>query len=91
MPTEITSTPTAQKPDVKAASSISPEALVSLPIITFGLLSSSLFFIRISAAAIPIFIASSFVKSLFAIPLTPSVPNNLPTDKSSKQTYKSDC
>ena len=50
----------------------------ALPIITVGFLFSFLLLVRISAAAIPICIARSFVKSLFAIPLTPSVPNNLP-------------
>ena len=75
-PMLITCAPTEQKPAVSPASSISPEMRVSLPTRIFGL--SVACFVSTSAPALPSSNASSAVSSLLAIPLTPSVPNNLP-------------
>ena len=55
---------------------VSPDARVSLPMSTVGFLPSSP--AKTLAAALPIESASSLVKSLLAMPRTPSVPNNLP-------------
>ena len=59
-----------------ADSNISEDALVSIPIRTLGFFWFS--FVRTIAAALPISIANSQVISVFATPLAPSVPNNLP-------------
>ena len=76
-PLEITTfAPTEQRPAISAPSSISPERRVSLPIKNVGCSTVSL--ISTIAAALPMFIASSGVSSVFATPLAPSVPNNLP-------------
>ena len=75
-PKTITSAPTLQSPAVIAFANISEEILVSIPITKRGLLLA--LFESTVAAALPSFIASSQVKSVLAIPLTPSVPNNLP-------------
>ncbi|OQA49403.1 MAG: hypothetical protein BWY46_00768 [Firmicutes bacterium ADurb.Bin300] len=71
-----TSAPTEQSPALIEASSIWEEALVSIPIKTFGFF--DVCSVSTIAAALPICIASSQVSSLLAIPLAPSVPNNLP-------------
>ena len=74
-PKIIASAPTDNIPATSADSSISPEILVSFPTNIFGLCAPS---VNTYAPALPRLYAISEVKSLFAIPLTPSVPNILP-------------
>ena len=75
-PNNTTLAPTDVSPAASALSSISPEILVSLPIINVGCFTSSL--VNTIAAALPIARAKSTVISLFAMPLAPSVPKSLP-------------
>ena len=70
-PTVITSQPTDINPAINAASSISPDCLVSLPTTTFTLYS---LLARTYPPALPNLYAKSQVSSLLATPLTPSVP-----------------
>ena len=79
-PESSTSQPTEQNPAANAAVSISADFLVSVPINTLSL-SFSLPEDSTAAVALPIFKASSQPISVFAIPLAPSVPNNLPIKK----------
>ncbi len=67
----FTSTPHAINPEVSASLSISPESLVSLPIIAF-------FALIWDAADNPILHASSGVKNLLTIPRTPELPKSSP-------------
>ncbi|TET53509.1 MAG: hypothetical protein E3J54_04155 [Actinobacteria bacterium] len=68
-PQDFTSTPLLENPSIRDSSSHSPESLVSLPI-TMVPVSPSISF----AVTKPNLIAKPGVKSLFAIPLIPSVP-----------------
>ena len=75
-PSCTTLAPTLQRPAVMAASSMSEDLRVSLPIKILGWRRSSS--VSTIAAARPMFMAISQVSSLLAMPRTPSVPNNLP-------------
>jgi len=70
-PTVTTSHPTDIRPATNAASNISPETLVSLPTITLTL---SFPWANTYPPALPNLYAKSQVSSVFATPLTPSVP-----------------
>ena len=65
--------PTEHAPAIRAFASISPEILVSQPIMIVGLCAFS--FVSTLAPACPNCMASNGVSSSFATPLTPSVPN----------------
>ena len=73
-PTSSASAPTEQTPAHTAASRASDEALVSLPIMILAF--SPPFFASTTAAARPVCMASSQVRSVTAIPLGPSVPKS---------------
>ena len=75
-PRMITSTPTEHKPEAMLKLSISDEILVSEPTQNKSLL--LLPSERTVPAALPTFTANSHDKNELAIPLIPSVPNNLP-------------
>ncbi|OQA08420.1 MAG: hypothetical protein BWY65_01493 [Firmicutes bacterium ADurb.Bin373] len=79
IPTCRTLTPAEQMPATMAASSMSPDIRVSLPM-TILVLALSL--ARINAPARPNLKASPGVSSRFATPLTPSVPNITPMKRS---------
>src|SRR5690606_35464878 len=74
-PTRTTLAPMDNKPATSDASSISPDILVSLPIITVGLTACPA---STNPPQRPILKASSGVSSLLATPLTPSVPKYFP-------------
>ncbi len=70
-----TSIPAEFSPEDSAPSSISPDILVSMPTTILGLF---LPFVKKYPPTRPNLYANSGVNSLFAMPLTPSVPNNFP-------------
>ncbi len=71
--------PMLQSPAAMAFSSISEDRRVSLPISTRGCRFD--LFVSTCAAARPSWVASSQVRSLFAMPRMPSVPKSLPIKK----------
>src|SRR5699024_4159597 len=77
IPRRITSTPIESNPATSADSTISPEIRVSRPTSTVGL-SSSFCPYSTYPPTLPDSPARSVVSSVFATPLTPSVPKYLP-------------
>ena len=75
IPKYKTSIPVEFNPEDSAPSSISPDILVSKPTTIFGLFTP---LVKKYPPIRPNLYASSGDKSLFAIPLTPSVPNSFP-------------
>ena len=74
-PSTTASAPTDNIPDINADSNISPDILVSFATNILGLWAPS---VNTYAPALPRSYAILAVNSVFATPLTPSVPNILP-------------